>query len=260
MGFSIQRRCTLNSHSEERSMRQIFLVLILFCTTTLVEARNVNPRHKLTITMHNFVLQTQVGQAIHSELMHYFPKFDYRYGCTSGDMESSSCPYKKAFKIGTNSIVIHPHFHAASNEYLSWIMVQAMAKMVYIEKYELKKYSRLRVVEVEQLVFLQAQQYWEELNPPMSRDLDYYNAESSYSNLGEIARALDLSVLAFSRAFNRSPAHIFFFNKVATRAAKKDGITSSASDIISGNYSDTEKEIAKKIIIDLHHDVVRLDK
>ncbi|WP_127717480.1 hypothetical protein [Halobacteriovorax sp. HLS] len=241
-------------------MRQLFLVLILFCTTSLVEARNVNPRHKLTITMHNFVLQTQVGQAIHSELMHYFPKFDYRYGCTSGDVENSNCPYRKAFKVGSNSIIIHPDFHASSNEYLSWIMVQAMAKMVYIEKYELKKYSRLNVVEVEQLVFLQAQQYWEELRPPMSRDLDYYNTYSDYSNIGQIARALDLSVLAFSRAFNRSPSHFFFFNKVAARAAKKDGITSSASDIISGNYSDEEKEIAKMIIVDLHHDLERLVK
>ncbi len=219
-----------------------------------VSARNVNPRHKLTITMNNFVLQTVVGQAVHAELMYRFPRFNYVYGCTVGNIRKYPCAYKKAFKVNRSTIVIHPDMHTASNEYLSWIMVQAMTKMIYEKKYQLTKYSRLRVVEIEQMVFLTAQLFWEELNPPISRDLDLFN-----SPMNSIARRLDLSVFAFTRIYDVNFV-LPFLNKVATRAKRKDGITRSASDIITGvNYSKEEKRIARNIIDDIYGDLLRLE-
>lgn len=235
-------------------MRQIFVVIIATLMSISVSARNVNPRHKLTITMNNYVMQTRVGQAVHVELMHMFPKFSYTYGCTSGDMgNESTCSHDKAYKIRTSGIVIHPDFHSSSNEYLSWIMIQAMTKMIYTKKYELKKFSRLRVIEVEQMVFLTAQMYWEELNPPMSRDLDYFD-----TRLGRIARSLGLSINDFTQSFERDNL-LFFFNKVAMRAKRYDGITRTADDIITGNYSKAERDIARKIKEDFNDDLMRLD-
>lgn len=234
-------------------MRQLFIAVLLVITSFSVQARNVNPRHKLTVTMANFVLQTQVGQAIHVELMHLFPKFNYAYGCTTGSFINNDCPHDKPFKIKNNLIVIHPDFHSSSNEYLSWILVQAMTKMIYEKKYHLKRYSRLRVVEIEQMVFLSAQMYWEELNPPVSRDLDY-----SETRLGDIARNLYLSINDFTRSFTPNNL-LFFFNKVAMRAKKYDGISRTLEDVLTGNYSTMEKSIARMIREDFHDDLMRLD-
>ena len=199
--------------------------------------------------MANYVLQTQVGQAVHSELMHLVPKFDYVYGCTTRYI-NNKCEKRKAYKIKTNSIVLHIDFHSASNEYLAWVMVQAMAKMVYTKKYQLKKYSALNVVEIEQMSFLAAQKFWEELNPPTRMDLDYYySRQFSYDK--NIAKRLDLSINQFTRTFDTN--NLFpFFNKVAIRASHYDGITRSAADIINGNYPQNIKNIAKDIIHDLY--------
>jgi hypothetical protein len=234
-------------------MRQLFVAVLLVITSLSIQARNVNPRHKLTVVMENYVLQTEVGQALQSELLKVVPRFDYVYGCTIGNINNVNCPYKKAFKIKSNHIVIHPDFHAASYEYHSWIMVLAMAKMVYEKRYELNTYSRLRIVEVEQMVFLTAQKYWQQLGAPMRGDLDYYHC----GKIGEIARSLSLSIRAFTRSYNENNL-LFFFNKVATRAKKYDGIRRSADDIISGDYSNKEKDIARAIKIDLHSDLTRI--
>jgi hypothetical protein len=221
-----------------------------------VSARNVNPRHKLTITMANYVLQTQVGQAIHAELMHLVPKFNYIYGCTTRYV-NHKCEKKRAYKLKRNMLIMHIDFHSSSNEYLAWVMVQAMAKMVYSKKYELDKYSVLNVVEVEQLSFLAAQKFWEELNPPMRNDLDLYYSDE-FPHRDNLARRLDLSINQFTRSFDQR--NLFpFFNKVAVRASKYDGITRSAADIINGNYSQEVKNIAKNIIHDLYDSYTRIE-
>lgn len=224
----------------------MFTLLALSCSS--VSAKLSNPRRKLTITMENFILQQQIGQEVHRSVIDLYPFFDYRYGCTVGDIEDYPCAHKKAFSRLEHILIIHPDLHSASNEYLSWIMLQGMAKMILEKRYQLEKFPRVRVVEVEQMVMLTAQKFWNELNPPMSRGLDMYRT-SDYN----IAYNLDLSVLSFTRAYNQNP-RINFYNKVALRATRVDGVKLSVSDIIeSDKYTDKEKQVARNILIDFEH-------
>ncbi|WP_372655318.1 hypothetical protein [Halobacteriovorax sp.] len=229
-------------------MKILAIVAFITLSLTSVSARNSNPRHKLTVTMENYVLQEQIGQELHRLVIDFHPFFDFRFGCTVGDVEDYPCAHKKAFNTLEQILIIHPDLHSASNEYLSWIMVQAMAKMVLEKRYQLAKYPRIKVIEIEQMVMLTAQKFWNQLNPPMSDDLDLYRT-SDYN----IAFTLDLSVLSFTKAYNQNP-RINFYNKVALRATRYDGVYLSVSDIIeSGNFSENEKEIARNILVDFEH-------
>ncbi|GEM_PF-4715185 len=229
-------------------MKILVLVSLIMLSFSSVSAKNSNPRHKLTITMENYVLQQQVGQEIHRLLIDFHPFFDYRFGCTVGNVEDYPCAHKKAYNSLEQILIIHPDLRSASNEYLSWILVQGMARMIVERRYQLAKYPRVKVVEIEQMIMLTAQKFWNELNPPMSRDLDLYRT-SDYN----IAFKLDLSVLSFTKAYNQGPI-VNFFNKVALRATRYDGVYLSVSDIIeSAQYSDDEKEIARNILVDFKH-------
>ncbi|PIK16046.1 hypothetical protein [Halobacteriovorax sp. JY17] len=226
-------------------MKILVMVTMLALSSFSISAKSSNPRRKLTITMANYILQQRVGQAIHRDVIDSYPFFNYIYGCTVGDIDAYPCPHKKAYKRLENLLVIHPDLHSASNEYLSWIMVQGMTRMIMEKRYQLEKFPKVRVVEVEQMIMLSAQRFWNELNPPMSRDLDLYR--TSNTNIGY---SLDLSVLAFTRAFNQNPA-INFYNKVALRATRFEDVFLSVSDIIDNDhFSEKEREVAKHILDD----------
>ena len=225
---------------------KILVILTMFTLTSFSSvARNSNPRHKLHITMANFVLQQKVGQAIHGDVLLHYPSFNYIVGCPTGDIDTYPCAHKKTYKRLENLLVIHPDLHSASNEYLSWIMVQGMMRMVLEKRYQLNKYPRVKVVEIEQMIMLSAQTYWNELSPTISRDIDLYRTSND-----NIAFNLDLSVLSFARAFNQNP-RVNFYNKVALRATRYDDVVLSVSDIIENDYfTEGEKEVAKSILHD----------
>lgn len=226
-------------------MKVLVTITILALSCFQVSARNQNPRHKLTITMNNFILQERIGQDIDREVNKFYPFFNYVYGCTTGSIDQYPCPHKKAYKRLEHLLVIHPDMHSASNEYLSWIMVQGMVRMIVEKRYQLDKYKRVRVVEVEQMVMLTAQKFWNTMNPPMRRDLDYFRTSED-----NIAYNLDLSISSFTRSFNQGP-RVNFYNKVALRATRYDGINLSVSDIIeSDKYTDEEKSVAQNILTD----------
>ncbi|ATH08249.1 hypothetical protein BIY24_09885 [Halobacteriovorax marinus] len=229
-------------------MKTLLMITLLTLTSFNISARNPNPRHKLTITMNNYILQQKIGQEVERAVNKFYPFFNYVIGCPTGNINQYPCPHDKAFKRLENLLVIHPDLHSASNEYLSWIMVQGMASMVMHKRYQLDKYPRVRVVEVEQLIMLTAQRFWNELNPPMSRGLDLYRTSRD-----NIAFNLDLSVLAFTRAYNQSPK-VNFFNKVALRATRYEGIYLSVSDIIDNDqFTEKEKEVARDILVDFEN-------
>lgn len=226
-------------------MKILVMITMLTLASFSTMARNPNPRHKLHVTMANFVLQQGVGQAIHADVLHSYPFFNYVLGCPTGDIDTYPCEHKKAYKRLENLLVIHPDLHSASNEYLSWIMVQGMMRMVLQKRYQLHKFPRVKVVEVEQMIMLSAQTYWNELNPKISSDIDLYRTSND-----NIAYNLDLSVLSFTRAFNQNP-RVNFYNKVALRATRYDDVVLSVSDIIENDYfTEAEKEVAKSILHD----------
>ena len=145
-------------------MKHLFVALLLAITALSANARNVNPRHKLTVVIENYVLQTEIGQSLLSELHHRVPRFDYLVGCPETMLRNGICPNKRAYRTTKNELIIHPNFGEASYEYHSWIVVLAMAKMVFEKRYQLDLYPRLRVLEIEQMVFLTAQKYWQQRN------------------------------------------------------------------------------------------------
>ncbi len=220
-----------------KSLNLLVLMSFFFSFNSIAK----NPHHKLNIVVENYIKKTDAGKNVLNAIKVKLGQTpEVLFHCfNSEESADANCNKPYVLDLQNKRLFIHANFNSASFEYLSWIVSLGLFDAHYNLKYKLRALPKL--VDIQQLIFINAQFFWGQLGADTTEEIDYY-----FHPRFSFAKKLDLSIVEFSGLSSYVNG---FLRKVSDRSYTIDKIRTSADQVLrSRKYGFAAKAIAQFIV------------
>lgn len=212
------------------------LFLLLFLSFIQFTSAGENPHERIHEVIESQLELTSLGQRLSTQVQEKSPLF--LFNCLTDD--SKRLPIcKKSYHVNGNEIQINGHFQDSTDEYLSWIIFQALIeyKMLYIDSFEVLPTT----VELKRYVLNQSIKYTQSLFSTCEKKIDFYAHPEN-----DFARVVDMSLCEF---FNLSASQQLLDDRIDLRTRTLLEIEVTVQHILESNsFSKEQKQKALELL------------